>query len=215
MDDKVLQGAVMDELKWDPAVNAAHIGVAAKDGAVTLSGYVDSYSEKYAALRAAERVYGVRAVADEIEVRLPSSHVHDDAEIAEAIAHALRWNTLVPDTVDVEVRNGFVTLRGEVEWSYQKEAAERAVRDVEGVKGVANVITVKPKVKAEEVRRRVEQAIERAAELDARAITVTTRNGTVELHGTVHSMFERRVAESAAKAAPGVKQVENDLVVVP
>jgi osmotically-inducible protein OsmY len=113
------------------------------------------------------------------------------------------------------VRNGFITLGGEVEWNFQKEAAERALRDIEGVKGVANVIAVKPKVKAEEVKRRVEQAIKRAAELDARAINVTTRNGTVELHGTVHSLFERRLAENAAKAAPGVKQVENDLVVLP
>jgi osmotically-inducible protein OsmY len=215
MDDKTLQSAVMNELKWDPKINAAHIGVTAKDGAITLSGYVDSYSEKYAAVRAAERVYGVKAIADEIEVRLPSSHVHDDSEIAEAIAHAFWWSVLIPETVDVEVRNGFVTLRGEVAWNYEKEAAERVVRDIEGVKGVANVINVKPKVKTVEVKRRVEEAIERAAELDARGITVSTRNGTVELHGTVHSMFERRVAENAAMAAPGVKEVENDLVVTP
>ncbi|MGZ4357655.1 MAG: BON domain-containing protein, partial [Gaiellaceae bacterium] len=194
MDDKTLQAGVMQELKWDPEVNAAHIGVIAKDGAVTLTGYVSSYSEKYAAVRAAERVYGVRAVADEIEVRLPASSKRDDPAIAEAIAHTLQWNTLVPETVDVEVRNGYVTLRGEVEWNYQKDAAERAVRDVTGVMGVANLITVKPKVRASEVRKRVEEAIERAAALDARGISVTTTNGTVHLHGTVHSLFEKRVA---------------------
>lgn len=215
MDDKTLQAGVMQELKWDPQVNEAHIGVIAKDGAVTLTGYVSNYSEKYAAVRAAERVYGVRAVADEIEVRLQASSKRDDPAIAEAIAHTLQWNTLVPETVDVEVRNGYVTLRGEVDWHFQKDAAERAVRDVTGVMGVSNLITVKPKVRASEVRKSVEEAIERAAALDARGISVTTTNGTVHLHGTVHSLFEKQVAEGAAKAAPGVKEVDNAIVVSP
>jgi osmotically-inducible protein OsmY len=215
MDDKALQTAVMNELKWDPEVSPAHIGVAVKDGAVTLTGSVTSYSEKYSAVRAAERVYGVKAVADEIEVKLPNSSKRDDSDIAEAIVHALRWNALVPDSVHVEVRNGYVTLRGDVEWNFQRDAAVRAVRDVIGVKGVANLITVKPKVKASEVKQRVQEAIERTASIDARGVYVTATNGTVHLHGTVHSLFEKRVAENAAKAAPGVKKVDNEIMVMP
>lgn len=215
MDDKVLQTAVMNELRWDPAVDAAHIGVSVESGAVTLTGHVSSYSEKYAAVRAAERVYGVRAVADEIEVNLPSSSERDDTDIAEAIASTMRWNVLVPETVDVEVRNGYVTLRGEAVWNFQREAAERLVRDVIGVKGVTNLITVQPKVKASAVKQQVQEAIERAAALDARAISVSTTNGTVRLRGTVHSLYEKQVAESAAKAAPGVKEVVNEIAVSP
>jgi len=215
VDDKVLQTAVMNELRWDPAVDAAHIGVSVESGAVTLTGHVSSYSEKYAAVRAAERVYGVRAVADEIEVKLPSSSERDDTDIAEAIASTMRWNVLVPETVDVEVRNGYVTLRGEAVWNFQREAAERLVRDVIGVKGVTNLITVQPKVKASAVKQQVQEAIERAAALDARAISVSTTNGTVRLRGTVHSLYEKQVAESAAKAAPGVKEVVNEIAVSP
>jgi osmotically-inducible protein OsmY len=215
VDDKVLQTAVMNELRWDPAVDAAHIGVSVESGAVTLTGHVSSYSEKYAAVRAAERVYGVRAVADEIEVNLPSSSERDDTDIAEAIASTMRWNVLVPETVDVEVRNGYVTLRGEAVWNFQREAAERLVRDVIGVKGVTNLITVQPKVKASAVKQQVQEAIERAAALDARAISVSTTNGTVRLRGTVHSLYEKQVAESAAKAAPGVKEVVNEIAVSP
>jgi osmotically-inducible protein OsmY len=215
VDDKVLQTAVMNELQWDPAVDAAHIGVSVESGAVTLTGHVSSYSEKYAAVRAAERVYGVRAVADEIEVKLPSSSERDDTDIAEAIASTMRWNVLVPETVDVEVRNGYVTLRGEAVWNFQREAAERLVRDVIGVKGVTNLITVQPKVKASAVEQQVQEAIERAAALDARAISVSTTNGTVRLRGTVHSLYEKQVAESAAKAAPGVKEVVNEIAVSP
>jgi osmotically-inducible protein OsmY len=216
MDDRTLQQAVMDELKWTPEVNEAHIGVAVKDGAVTLTGHVSSYAEKYAAVRAAERVYGVRAVADEIEVKLPNSSLRDDADIAEAIAQQLRWNAIVPETVDVEVRNGYVTLRGEVQWDFQREAAERVVRDITGVKGVANLISVaKPKVKPSDVKERIREAIERAAALDASKITVTTDNGTVHLKGTVHSLLEKRVAESAARSAPGVQEVIDEIDVVP
>jgi osmotically-inducible protein OsmY len=215
MDDKTLQAAVLEELKWDPEVDEAHVGVSVKNGAVTLTGHVWSYAEKYAAVRAAERVYGVRAVADEIEVKLPESSLRDDTDIAEAIATTMRWSTVVPETVDVEVRNGYVTLRGDVEWSFQREAAERAVRDVVGVKGVVNLISVKPKVKASEIKERIKEAIERAASFDARGIDVTTSNGTVHLHGTVHSLFEKRVAENAAKSAPGVKEVVDEIVVVP
>jgi osmotically-inducible protein OsmY len=215
--DSELQSAVMQELEFDPQVDAAHIGVSAKDGAVTLTGHVASYSEKLAAVRAAERVYGVKAVADEIKVKLPASDVRDDTDIAADIARELQWNTLVPDTVEAEVRDGVVVLRGEVEWGYQRDAAERAVRHIKGVSGISNMITVKPRAKLEpsEVQRRVAEAIKRMADLDSRSIWAETTNGTVHLHGTVHSFYERKLAEESAKAAPGVQQVENHIVVVP
>jgi osmotically-inducible protein OsmY len=215
MTDKAVQEAVLRELEWDPQVEAAHIGVAVNKGAVTLTGHVSSYTEKLAAIRAAERIQGVTAVADEIEVELPGASIRDDTEIAEQIAQTLRWNTLVPDTVRAEVRNGVVTLRGEVEWPYQQEAAERAVRDVTGIRAVTNLITVKPRVKASAVKERIEETIERSASLDAEAIEVSTTNGTVHLRGKVHSLWEKRLAEQAAASAPGVARVENQLIVVP
>lgn len=217
MNDKTLQEAVMRELEWDPQVDAAHIGVSAKGGAVTLTGHVSSYAEKLAAVRAAERVYGVKAVADKIEVKLPGASKRDDSELAEEIARELSWNNVVPDTVEAEVRNGFVTLRGEVEWAYQRDAAERAVKYVTGVNGVTNLIVVKPPVKPDpaKIKERVADAIKRMADLDARSIWATTENGTVHLHGTVHTFYERKLAEEAAKAAPGVTKVENEIAVVP
>jgi osmotically-inducible protein OsmY len=215
--DKTMREAVMNELEWDPKVSAAHIGVTAKDGAITLTGHVASYGQKLAAVRAAERVFGVRAVADDIEVKLASNGQRDDAEIAEEIARERRWNTLIPDTIEAEVRMGHVNLRGEVEWSYQRNEAERAVRHLAGVRGVTNLVTIKPHTTAKpaDVERRVEDAIERMADLDARSIWVSTTNGTVQLHGHVHSLSERRIAEHAAEAAPGVTKVKNDLVVTP
>jgi osmotically-inducible protein OsmY len=215
--DKKLQQAVMRELRWNPEVNAAHIGVSAKDGAVTLTGHVSSYAEKRAAVEAAERVYGVKAVADELEVRIPGAIPRDDTDIAEEVAQALRRSILVPKTVEAEVRNGFITLRGEVKWAYQRRAAERAVRDLRGVRGVANLVTVKPraKPKPEQVEKRIEEAIQRSASLDARSVWVTTTNGTVHLHGHVHSLWEKKAAEEAAEAAPGVSKVENHILVTP
>jgi osmotically-inducible protein OsmY len=161
MDDKALQEAVTDELEWDPEVDSAHIGVAASNGAVTLSRHVSSYAEKWAAVRAAERVQGVIAVADEIEVRLPSSSLRDDSDIAESIARAFRSHIAVPDSVDAEVRHGYVTLRGEAKWNYQREAAESVARNTQGVKGVSNLITLKPHVDAEQVEQRIADAINR------------------------------------------------------
>jgi osmotically-inducible protein OsmY len=187
MDEKALQKAVIEELEWDPELDSAHIGVAAKDGAITLSGHVSTYAEKWAAVKAAERVAGVVAVADEIEVRLPSSSKREDTDIAESIARALRSHVSVPDTVDAEVRDGFVTLRGDVDWSYQRDAAERVARTTVGVKGVSNLITVKPKVKPTQIEQRIGDAIKRMADLDANQITVTTTDGTVRLQGRVHS----------------------------
>jgi osmotically-inducible protein OsmY len=167
-----------------------------------------------AAVRAAERVTGVKAVVDELEVKLPSSQVRDDAELGEMIARTLRWNALLPDTIEAEVRKGVVTLKGEVEWNYQRHTAERAVRDITGVRSVINLIAVKPRVKADDVRRRIADTIKRNAALDANAIEVETTNGSVHLEGTVHSLWEKRMAEQAAASAPGVKEVDNDLTVV-
>jgi len=217
MSDATLRSAVERELEWDPKIDSAHLGVSAKDGAVTLSGHVPSYLQKVAAVRAAERVFGVKAVADEIEIDLPAAGKRDDSEIAEEIARERSWNTLIPDSIEADVRKGYVHLRGEVEWRYQRDEAENAVRHLWGVKGVDNAITVKPRVKpkAGEVEHRVEDAIERMADLDARSIWVTTTNGTVHLHGHVRSFTERRIAEEAAEAAPGVTMVDNEIAVVP
>ena len=215
--DNALGDAVRSELEWDPKVDQTHIGVAAADGAVTLTGYVRSYAQEHAAVRAAERIYGVRAVADELEVRLPQPFQRNDTEIAEEISRQGEWNTLIPKAVRAEVKNGAVTLRGEVEWAYQRDATEHALRHLAGVRSVTNLITVKPSGKAEtsEIKELVEDAIGRQANVDAHSISVTTEGGTVRLQGRVRSLAESRAAVRAAEAAPGVTLVENDLVVRP
>jgi osmotically-inducible protein OsmY len=215
--DRKLRDAVMRELKWDPAVNAARIAVTARNGAVTLSGHVSSYAEEMAAVAAAERVRGVKAVADELEVHIPISDVRDDTDLAQEIARTLRWSILVPDTVEAEVRDGHVTLRGEVRWAFQRRAAERAIRSLRGIRGVTNEIAVRPRGKPDpaRVKEQIVEAIERSAALDARSIWIATADGTVHLHGQVHSLWEKHVAEEAAAAAPGVARVENHIVVTP
>jgi len=215
--DKTMQEAVASELLWDPKITSDDIRVSASDNAVTLTGHVESYGERSAAVLAAERVYGVKAVADELEVRLPSSGHRDDTEIAEEIARERHWNMWFPDSIDAEVRDGHVTLHGEVDWLYQRAEAERAVQHLAGVRGVTNLLTVKPRVQPDTggVRQRVEDAIERMADLDARSIRVTMADSTVHLHGHVHSLAERHIAEQAAEAAPGVTAVVNDLTVTP
>lgn len=169
------------------------------------------------AVKAAERVHAVRAVADEIKVTLSGPHKRDDSEIAEAAARTLRWNNLLPDNVEVEVRQGFITLRGEVDWQYQRDAAKRAVRDLVGVSGVASEITIKPHAAEQELEldRRIRDALERTARLDASEIEVTMSGGAAHLNGRVHSLQERRVAAKAVGSAPGVRDVDNRLVVVP
>jgi osmotically-inducible protein OsmY len=217
LSDLELADAVMAELEWDERVNAVAIRVTAKDGAVRLSGHVHSYPEKWAAVRAAERVYGVRAVADDIDVTLPSGVARDDREIAAEIARQRSSTTWIPDSIEVEVTKGHVTLHGEVQSAYQREDAARAIRHVKGVRGVSNGVTVSPRPEADatDVERRIEDAIERQANLDAHSIRVTKSDGTVRLHGSVHSLAEFRLAQRAAEAAPGVTKVENDLVVTP
>ncbi len=198
--DGELKEDVMDELQWEPAVNAEAIGVAVKDGIVTLSGYVDSYTEKIAAERTVQKVYGVKAIAQEIQVRLPGSSQRSDEDIAKAAANALEWKSSVPrDRIKVKVQDGRITLSGEVDWRYQKETAEEAVCCLMGVTGVTNLITIKPMIKPTEVKTKVEAALQRHAMLDSRRITVEVHDSRVTLRGVVHSYAEKREAENAVK----------------
>ncbi len=208
--DLQLRRDVLDELEWEPSIDSAGIGVSAHDGVVTLTGRVQTYAEKLTAERAAERVSGVNAIANDIEVQFGRAHERGDTDIAEAAANSLRWKTLVPEgQITASVTKGWITLEGEVDWQYQKDAAFDAVRFLMGVHGVTNLIGLKPRASATEVKSRIEAAFRRSAELDAKNIEVEARDGTVTLRGKVHSWSERQEAVRTASAAPGVTKVEN------
>lgn len=214
--DEQIQRDVLLELKWDAQLQPNEIGVIVDHGVVTLTGTVDNFMRKWAAEKAALRVRGVRAVANEIQVRLPTSSERSDADIAAAAMNALDWNSAIPDTITVSVSKGFVTLRGEVTWQFQKKEAERAVSRIAGVVGVTNLIEVKPRVTPapDELKTRIERALLRTAETDAENITVRVDGSRVTLTGRVHSWAERRAAERSAWSAPGVTEVDNRLEVV-
>jgi osmotically-inducible protein OsmY len=216
MTDRELQQNVQSALDWEPSIESSEIGVSVDNSIVTLRGDVHSYAEKSAAERVALRVYGVKAVANDIDVRLTSRYERTDTEIAEAAASALKWNTMVPsDKVHVAVSNGWITLTGTVDWQYQRDAAARAVHDLTGVRGVSNNITLRPHVQAGDVQAKIEAAFKRSAEIDARRVNVVASDGKVILSGNVRSWAERQEAERAAWAAPGVTQVEDRIAVVP
>jgi osmotically-inducible protein OsmY len=216
--DEDIQREVLLELKWDARIAPNEIGVAVKNGVVTLTGEVDAFHKKWAAERAALRIRGVKGVANEIEVRLPAMNQQTDTEIAETATRALALNSTVPeDAIKVSVSHGWVTLQGEVEWQYQRREAERIARNLRGVTGVSNFITLREHTgpSPDEVRKKIEGALIRTAETDARNITVTTEGSKVILSGTVRSWAERREAERVAWLAPGVTEVENRIRLEP
>jgi osmotically-inducible protein OsmY len=214
--DNEIRDDVINELQWDPQITEPEaIGVAVTDGAVTLTGHVATYAERLAAARAAERVYGVKAVANELKVTL-SGTPRDDTDIARAIAHVLEWNVQVPEgKVQARVQDGWVMLEGEVEYEYQRHEVERMVRQVRGVVGVTDTIAVKPLVSPGKVQGAIEDAFKREAEIDARHIRVEVSDHTAKLYGHVHSLHEAAAARAAAGAAPGVAMVESHLLVSP
>lgn len=210
--DLQLQQDVLNELKWEPSINAAHIGVEAKDGVVTLSGHVNSLTEKWNAERAAKRVAGVKVIAIDIEVNIPGSNKQSDTDIGNAIRSAFKFSTYTyPDTLKAEVDDGQVTLTGEVEWNYLKEAAEDTVRFVKGVKSVINLISIKPSLSAKNVKVDIEAALKRRAQSEADNIEVMVSGDEVTLKGDIHSWPERRLATSAAWSVPGVRKVVDKL----
>jgi len=212
--DDDIRESVVRELKWEPQILSSDIAVAVKDGVATLSGFASSYWEKDAAEQAAKRVYGVRGLANDIQVKLTSSRT--DPEIARDAVHEIESDSSIPGSqIKVTVKNGWLTLEGTVDWQYQKLFAESDVKKLKGVVGISNNIKVKPTVSLFEIKNKIEDALRRSAELDARRITVETEGGTVHLYGSVRSWAERQEAERAASSAPGTVDVKNHLIVTP
>lgn len=212
--DKVLQHKVIDELEWEPKVDAADIGVSVVDGVVTLNGFVDSYAQKLAAEAAVRRVAGTNALAEELEVRYASDAKTPDHEIARRILDMFAWNSLVPDdTIRVKVERGWVSLTGTAKWHYQSKEAARVAAQISDVTGISNGIRIENPVSVGDVRKRIEEAFERQADLDARGLTISVDGNKVTLEGHVHAWSERKAAERAAWAAPGVEQVIDRIAV--
>jgi osmotically-inducible protein OsmY len=213
-DNRGLQQAVLDELDWEPSVHSANIGVTANNGVVTLTGYVGSYAEKWAAERAAGRVSGVKAVAEELEVRYPLSEKQGDDDIAKRALQVLSWDVRVPkDKVKIKVEKGWVILAGDVDWHYQRNAAEADVRKLHGVIGVSDNINIKPSVGASDVSAKISAALKRNAQIEADNITVTAEGGKVTLSGKVKTWHDRDLAQWTAWSAPGVTQVDDRLTI--
>jgi osmotically-inducible protein OsmY len=214
--DSEIEKNVKAELEWDPDLDATDIAVSVKNGVVTLTGFVKSYTDRYEAETAAKRVAGVVAVANDIEVRMPSVDERPDPDIAREAAAAIKSQLPISsEHIKIIVKNGWVTLEGEVEWQYQRQTAENVVRRIKGVKGVSNTILLKPRAEPTEVKRKIQEALRRSAEVDANRIEVEARGSEVILKGTVRSWIEREEAERAAWAAPGVTKVEDRIVVSP
>lgn len=212
--DSELKAEVLSELSWDPLVPEARVGVAVSEGVVTLTGHLDSYAEKVAARRAAERVSGVAAVAVELDVIPAGAHQRSDTEIAAAVQHALSWNTSVPqDRVRVTVENGWVTLNGELDWNFQRRALERMIRPLKGVAGIADNIRLKSLPIPVNLSHRIEEALTRQAVREAKRIEISVDGSVVTLRGHVHSWAERNAAEGVTWSAPGVSRVNNQLTI--
>lgn len=210
-DDITLQRAIIDELDWEPSVNAAGIGVMVKEGVVILAGYVPSYAQKRAAEQAVLRVPGVKAVVEEIEVHLPSAQKRTDVDIAKAVVDAIKWHVHLPQTLKVKVESGWVTLEGEVEWQYQRTKAFDAVHNLTGVEGILNLIKVKPRLTPAGIKEKIQKALERAAKEDVDGIKVDVEGSEVTLSGSVRTWVERADAARAAWSAPGVTEVTNNI----
>lgn len=214
--DTDVQQDVLEELRWEPSLRNDDIAAAVRGGVITLAGYVDSFLDKWKAERVASRVKGVKAVVNDLEVRLPTSAQRSDPEIARAVLDALQWNVWVPDDrIHVKIEKGWITLEGEADWYYEREEAERAVRRITGVRGITNLISVRSRPTPSDVKQRIRDALERGADFDADRITVEVEGEKAILRGTVRAYTEKRDAERAALNAPGVREVDNRVTVDP
>ena len=212
MNDKSLRQDIIDALDWDPSVDSASIGVTVNKGVAVLTGHVSNYAQKLNAERVAKRMKGIVAVADEIEVRYPGSPSHTDEDIAHRAVQVLNWDVMLPDdAVKVKVSKGWVTLEGQLDWQYQRRAAEADIRKLGGVIGVTNQITLKTRVQPADVSHRIEAALKRDAELEAHRVQVSVIDGKVTLAGKVHSWHEREAVEQAVWSAPGVRTIVDNL----